>query len=98
MKQNSYASRTIEIQKGQKLIDAGLNSIIRHPMYLSAILIFCPVPLVLGSIYGFLLSIVIIPFLFIIRIMNEEKVLQQDLIGYADYMKKVKYRIIPFIW
>ncbi len=98
MKQNSYASRTIEIQKGQKLIDNGLNSVIRHPMYLSAILIFCPVPLVLGSIYAFLLGIVIIPFLFIIRIMNEEKVLQQDLMGYADYMKKVKYRIIPFIW
>ena len=98
MKQNSYASRVIEIQKGQKIIDTGLYSIIRHPMYLSAVLIFCPTPLVLGSFYAFILCIIIIPFLFVIRILNEEKVLQQNLIGYTKYMKKVKYRLIPFIW
>ncbi len=98
MKQNRYASRVIETQKRQKLIDTGLYSVIRHPMYLSAILIFCPTPLVLGSFYAFILCIIIIPFLFVIRIMNEEKVLQQNLMGYTEYMKKVKYRLIPFIW
>jgi len=98
MKQNSYASRVIEIQKEQKIIDTGLYSVIRHPMYLAAILIFCPIPLVLGSFYAFILCIIIVPFLLVIRIMNEEKVLQQNLIGYTEYMKKVKYRLIPFIW
>ena len=98
MKQNRYASRVIEKQKGQKIIDTGLYSVIRHPMYLSAILIFCPTPLVLGSFYAFILCIIIVPFLLAIRIMNEEKVLQQNLMGYPEYMKKVKYRLIPFIW
>jgi protein-S-isoprenylcysteine O-methyltransferase Ste14 len=98
MKQNSYASRVIEIQKRQKLIDTGLYSLIRHPMYLSAILIFCPLPLVLGSFYAFILSILIVPVLLVMRIMNEEKVLKKNLIGYTKYMKKVKHRLIPFIW
>lgn len=98
MKQNSYASRIIEIQEGQKIINTGLYSVIRHPMYLSAILIFCSTPLVLGSFYAFALCTIIIPFLFAIRIMNEEKVLRQNLIGYTKYAEKVKYRLIPFIW
>jgi len=98
MKQNIYASRVIEIQKGQKLIDTGLYSVVRHPMYLSAIIIFCPMPLVLGSFYAFIMIVIIVPLLLLIRILNEEKVLKHYLNGYEEYMKKVKYRLIPFIW
>ena len=98
MKQNSYASRTIEIQKNQKIISTGLYSIVRYPMYLSALLIYYPVPLILGSFYAFILPAIFIPFLLIIRILNEEKVLMNELSEYKDYMKKVKHRLIPFIW
>ncbi len=98
LKQNTYASRVIEIQDGQKLIDSGLYSILRHPMYLSGILIFCPIPLILGSFYGFILLIIFLPILFIVRIMNEEEVLKMDLDGFKEYMQKVKYRLIPYVW
>ena len=98
MKQNRYSSRVIEIQEDQVVIDTGLYSVIRHPMYLSAILIFCPIPLILGALYVFAPVMLIIPMIFAIRILNEEKVLQQELIGYTEYMKKVKYRVIPYIW
>lgn len=67
-------------------------------MYLSAILIFCPIPLILGSLYVFIPVMLIVPIVFAIRTSNEEKVLQQGLIGYKEYMKKVKYRVIPYIW
>jgi protein-S-isoprenylcysteine O-methyltransferase Ste14 len=97
MRQNTYASRVIEIQEGQKLIDTGLYSIVRHPMYLGATILYISVPLVLGSWYALIPS-ALIPILLIIRIMNEEKVLISGLKGYTDYMKKVKYRLIPFIW
>jgi protein-S-isoprenylcysteine O-methyltransferase Ste14 len=97
MRQNTYASRVIEIQQGQKLIDTGLYSLVRHPMYLGASILYVPVPLVLGSWYA-LIPAALIPILLIIRIMNEEKVLVNGLKGYPEYMKKVKYRIIPFIW
>ena len=97
MRQNSYASRVIEIQQGQKVIDSGLYSIVRHPMYLAATILFCATPIVLGSLYAFI-PVVFIPLLFVIRILNEEKVLKQNLTGYSDYTKKVKYRLIPFIW
>jgi protein-S-isoprenylcysteine O-methyltransferase Ste14 len=97
MKQNRYASRVIEIQKGQKVIDFGLYSIVRHPMYLAATILFCSIPIILGSLYG-LIPVFLIPLLLIIRILNEEKVLKENLNGYSEYMKKVKYRLIPFIW
>lgn len=97
MKQNSYASRVVEIQEGQKLIDSGLYSIVRHPMYLSATITFCPIPLVLGSLFALVSLIILMPFL-IIGIINEEKVLKNGLVGYEEYMKKVKYRLIPFVW
>ena len=97
MKQNSYASRVIEIQKGQKLIDTGLYGVVRHPMYLAATLMYGVMPLVLGSYWG-LIPVILLPLLLVIRILNEEKVLKNNLPGYEEYMKKVKYRLIPFIW
>jgi protein-S-isoprenylcysteine O-methyltransferase Ste14 len=98
MKQNIYTSRTIEIQEGQKLIDSGLYSIVRHPMYLFGLIVICSMPLILGSVYAFMPLIIFCPLLFIIRILNEEKVLKDNLNGYKEYMEKVKYRLIPYIW
>ena len=97
MKQNSYASRVIEIQKDQKLIDTGLYSLVRHPMYTAGSILFCATPLVLGSYYA-LIPVLFFPVLLIVRALNEEKVLKINLAGYEEYMKKVKYRLIPFIW
>ena len=97
MKQNSYASRVIEIQKDQKLIDTGLYSLVRHPMYTAGSILFCSTPLVLGSYFA-LIPVLFLPILLIIRALNEEKVLKSNLAGYEEYMKKVKYRLIPFIW
>lgn len=97
MKQNAFASRVIEIQSEQKLIDTGLYSLIRHPMYLAGIVLFVFAPLVLGSFYA-LIAMTFIPVLLVIRIKNEEKVLKEGLKGYDQYMKIVKYRLIPFIW
>jgi len=97
MKQNTHASRVIEIQDEQKLIDTGLYSFVRHPMYLGGTILYGFAPLVLGSFYA-LIPMVFIPILLIIRIKNEEKVLINGLKGYDEYMKKVKYRLIPFIW
>lgn len=97
MLQNRYASRIIEIQKDQKLIDTGLYSIVRHPMYFAAIIIYLPSSLVLGSYYA-LIPMLLLPFLLAFRIKNEEKVLISGLTGYDEYIKKVKYRLIPFVW
>jgi protein-S-isoprenylcysteine O-methyltransferase Ste14 len=97
LKQNSYASRKIEIQEGQKLIDTGLYSLVRHPMYLSLIIAFIFTPIILGSWYAFI-PIIFIPFLLTFRINYEEKELHKGLEGYHLYMKKVKYKLIPFIW
>lgn len=97
MKQNTYASRVIEIQDEQRLIDTGLYSYIRHPMYLAGIILFGFIPLVLGSFYA-MIPMILIPILLVIRIKNEEKVLMNGLKGYNEYMKKVKYRLLPFIW
>jgi protein-S-isoprenylcysteine O-methyltransferase Ste14 len=97
MKQNTYASRVIEIQNEQKLIDTGLYSFVRHPMYLAATILYGFAPLVLGSFYS-LIPMAFIPILLVIRIWNEEKVLLNGLKGYDEYLKKVKYRLLPFIW
>jgi protein-S-isoprenylcysteine O-methyltransferase Ste14 len=97
MKQNSYASKIIEIQEEQKVIDSGLYSIVRHPMYLAFTIICLFNPIILGSWYAFMPSI-FIPIFLAQRIRNEEVVLQKGLQGYDFYMKKVKYRLIPFIW
>jgi protein-S-isoprenylcysteine O-methyltransferase Ste14 len=98
LKQNRYASRVVEIQEDQRVVDIGLYSVVRHPMYLFASIYFCSMPLVLGSLYAFVIPVVVAPFLLVIRIINEEKVLRNNLNVYEDYMKKVKYRLLPFIW
>ncbi len=97
LRENTYLSRTIEVEKNQKLIDTGLYGIIRHPMYASTIFLFLSIPLILGSILS-LIIFLIYPFLIIKRIKNEEQVLEEKLIGYKEYQKRVKYRLIPYIW
>ena len=97
LRENTYLSRTIEIQENQKVIDSGLYGIVRHPMYSSTILLFLSMPLVLGSLYAFVIFL-IYPIIIIKRIKNEEQVLEKGLAGYSEYKNKVKYRIIPFIW
>lgn len=97
MRENIYLSRTIEVQENQKVIDTGLYGIIRHPMYAVTIWLFLSIPVVLGSWWA-LLCMAPYPFLIAIRILNEEKVLENNLAGYKDYKAKVKYRLVPFIW
>ena len=97
LRENTYLSRTIEVQDNQKVIDTGLYGIVRHPMYAVTILLFLTMPLVLGSIISFIIFL-IYPFIIGKRINNEEEVLEKDLKGYSEYKKKVKYKIIPFIW
>ena len=97
MRENAYLSRTIEVQEGQKVVDTGLYGIVRHPMYSATLLMFLFMPLVLGSLPSFVIMLAYIP-LIIKRIKNEEAVLLRGLDGYADYCRKVRYRIIPFIY
>ena len=97
MRENKYLSRTVEIQENQEVIDTGLYGIVRHPMYFSVIFLFLSMPIILGSWYAFLILLTI-PIVLVLRIINEEKVLEKDLKGYKEYKKKVKYRLIPFIW
>lgn len=97
LRENEYLSRTVEIQENQKVIDTGLYGIVRHPMYMAAILLFLSMPLVLGSLLSFLVFLVY-PAIIAMRINNEEMVLEEGLEGYTEYKKKVKYRILPFVW
>ena len=97
MRENAYLSRTVEVQENQKVIDTGLYGIVRHPMYSVTTLLFLAIPLVLGSYIGFVIFL-IYPVLLVKRIKNEEEVLEKGLTGYSEYKKKVKYRMIPFIW
>ena len=97
LRENTYLSRTIEVQENQKVIDTGLYGIVRHPMYSITLLLFLSMPLVLGSIYSFIIFLVY-PLIIAKRIKNEEAVLEKELKGYREYKQKVKYRLIPFIW
>ena len=97
LRENTYLSRTIEVQEGQKVIDTGLYGIVRHPMYSVTLLLFLSMPLVLGSIYSFVIFLAY-PFIIAKRIKHEEKFLERELNGYTEYKQKVKYRLIPFIW
>jgi protein-S-isoprenylcysteine O-methyltransferase Ste14 len=97
MRQNSYASRVIEIQEGQKLIDSGMYSVVRHPLYLAATLLYAASPLILGSWFA-LIPMAALPVLLGYRIVNEEKVLRAGLAGYEEYMERVRYRLVPFLW
>lgn len=96
-KQNSYASRVVEVEKSQKVISTGLYGFVRHPMYIGVIIMFIPTPVALGSYWG-LIPMVTIPLAIVFRILNEEKVLCKDLPGYKEYCQKTRYRLIPFIW
>lgn len=97
LRENTYLSRTIEVQENQKVIDTGLYGIVRHPMYSVTLILFLSMPLVLGSIYSFLIFLAY-PFIIAKRIKDEEKFLEKELDGYVQYKQKVKYRLIPFIW
>ncbi len=97
MRENTYLSRTIEVQENQKVIDTGLYGIIRHPMYSTTLLLFLSIPLVLGSVYSFIIFLAY-PFIIAKRIKGEEMLLEKELEGYSEYKEKVKYRLIPFIW
>lgn len=97
LRENTFLSRTIEVQENQTVIDSGLYQIVRHPMYTSTLFLFFSIPIVLGSWWSFLCFF---PYLIIliVRIQNEEKFLTAELQGYSEYKKRVKYRLIPFIW
>ena len=97
LRENTYLSRTIEVQEGQKVIDTGLYGIVRHPMYSATLLLFLSMPIVLGSVWSFLIFMVY-PFIIAARLKDEEKFLEEELEGYREYKEKVKYRLIPFIW
>ncbi len=97
MRENAYLSRTVEVQEGQRVVDTGLYGLVRHPMYAVTLWLFLSIPLVLGSWWSLLCFS---PYLIVIvvRIINEVKVLEAELDGYREYKKRVKYRILPFVW
>lgn len=97
LRENAYLSRIIEVQKSQKVVDTGLYGIVRHPMYAATILLFLSMPLVLGSLFSFIIFL-IYPAITVKRIKNEEEVLERELEGYSEYKSRVKYRLIPFVW
>ncbi len=97
LRENTYLSRTIEVQENQKVVDTGLYGIVRHPMYSVTVLLFLSMPIVLGSVYSFLIFLAY-PFIIAKRIRHEEAFLEKELDGYPAYKQKVKYRLIPFIW
>ncbi len=97
LRENAYLSRTIEVQENQKVIDTGLYGIIRHPMYAVTIPLFLTIPVILGSLYSFIVFLAY-PFIIAKRIKSEEAFLEKELNGYTEYTQKVKYRLIPFIW
>lgn len=97
MRENAYLSRTVEVQENQKVIDTGLYGIVRHPMYAVTIWLFLSIPLVLGSWWA-LLCFAPYVVVIVVRILNEEKVLEAGLEGYTEYKKRVKYRLLPFVW
>ena len=97
LRENTYLSRTIEVQENQKVIDTGLYGIVRHPMYSATVLLFLSMPLVLGSVYSFVIFLAY-PLIIAKRIKGEEEFLEKELTGYKEYKQKVNYRLLPFIW
>lgn len=97
LRENAYASRTIEVQAGQKLMDTGLYGQIRHPMYLASVLLFLSIPLICGSVCAFVVFLLYPP-LIVRRIQHEEAVLKSELAGYEEYMRRVRFRLLPFLW
>ncbi|MBO5717017.1 MAG: isoprenylcysteine carboxylmethyltransferase family protein [Alistipes sp.] len=97
LRENAYLSRTIEVQLGQKVVDTGLYAVVRHPMYTATTLLFLAMPLVLASPLSFVVMLLYLP-LIIQRIRHEEALLERELEGYGDYMRRVRYRLLPFIY
>lgn len=97
LRENEYLSRTVEVSENQKVVDTGLYGLVRHPMYTSTIFLFLSMPLILDSILSFIVML-IYPIIIIFRIKNEEKVLENELIGYKEYKEKIKYKLIPYLW
>ncbi len=97
-KENRYASRIIEVERGQTVVTTGPYSIVRHPMYLGAILMYSFTPLALGSYWAIFPAVVLLIPILVARILNEEEVLARDLKGYKEYMARTKYRLIPGVW
>lgn len=97
LRENTYLSRTIEVQENQKVIDTGLYGLVRHPMYSATLFLFLSMPLILGSVISFVIFLAY-PWIIVKRLKNEEEVLAKELDGYEEYRKKVKYRLIPFVW
>lgn len=97
LRENMYLSRTVEVSENQKVVDSGLYGLVRHPMYTSTIFLFLSMPLILGSLFSFVIML-IYPIIIFFRIKNEERFLEIKLEGYKEYKEKVKYKIIPFIW
>jgi protein-S-isoprenylcysteine O-methyltransferase Ste14 len=97
LRENVWLSRTIEVQDKQQVVDTGLYGFVRHPMYFATLLLFLSMPLVLNSVWSFVIMLLYIPVI-VKRIRNEEVVLKQGLAGYSEYMQRVRYRLIPFVW
>ena len=97
LRENTWLSRTIEVQEGQQVVSTGLYGIVRHPMYAVTLVLFLSIPLVLGSVLAFIVFLAY-PAIIVKRIRNEEEVLSRELTGYPEYMQKVRWRLIPFIW
>ena len=97
LRENTYLSRTIKVEENQRVVDTGLYAIVRHPMYSATLLLFLSMPLILGSIYSFIIFLAY-PFIIAKRIKGEEELLEKELVGYSEYKQNVKYRLIPFIW
>lgn len=97
LRENAWLSRTVEVQDGQRVVDTGLYGVVRHPMYTSTLLMFLSMPLVLGCVPSFIVMLGYVPIL-VLRIRNEEAVLERGLAGYADYERRVRWRLLPRIW
>lgn len=97
LRENVWLSRTVEVQAGQRVVDTGLYGVVRHPMYMSTLLLFLSMPVVLSSVISFAIMLLYLPII-VKRIRNEEQVLEAGLAGYTDYEKRVRYRLIPFLW
>ena len=97
MRENAYLSRTVKVEEGQTVVDTGLYGIVRHPMYAVTIELFMMMPLVLGSWWA-LIVFAIYPAVIVVRLKDEEELLTRELPGYEEYKKKVKWRLLPFIW
>lgn len=97
LRENEYLSRTVEVQEGQHVVDTGLYGIVRHPMYSATLVIFLAMPVILGSVFSLVIMLSYVPII-VARIRGEEALLEQELEGYREYERKVRYRLIPHIW